>query len=216
MTTNLCPCSQLDWSGCDLTAEHHPNCTASESILVSFNGGIGYIALSSEEVDSLTEKGVEFRLHPKDASASDTFNLNLSLPDYEEISIEELEKFNRAIRQALKDLDSFGAVPFDGSIDSVEASSRALTQDELLEMAHKKMAEVDFANDQLAVRRAMAMPHKFYILGHTVTNEWGRVSTFVEFLHCGLKQEITFPDSEGAVSCAKCETVACFPDDFEF
>jgi hypothetical protein len=26
MTTNLCPCADLDWSGHDMTAEHHPEC----------------------------------------------------------------------------------------------------------------------------------------------------------------------------------------------
>jgi hypothetical protein len=51
-----------------------------------------------------------------------------------------------------------GAVPFDGSIDSVEVSNRALTQDELLEMAHKKMAEVDFANDKLVAYEPVILP----------------------------------------------------------
>jgi hypothetical protein len=30
MTTQLCPCADLDWSGADMTKEHHPECKANE------------------------------------------------------------------------------------------------------------------------------------------------------------------------------------------
>jgi hypothetical protein len=90
-----------------------------------------------------------------------------------------------------------GAFPFDGTQDYI-----------------------DFTNYKLVAHDVIQMPScedgKFYTLGYTLTNEWGNASTVVEFLHCGLKQKITFPGFKRELSCLKCGTVSCFPDDFEF
>lgn len=241
-TNQLCPCADLDWRGADMTLPHHPECKAIEVQTV----GVDYLMrevkpLSDEQLADLARKiqaavnGLIERFGRAIRSDQERITKTFQSPEWQQILKKACER------------NGFGAaaVPFDGSIDSVEVSSRALTQDELLEMAHKKMAEVDFANDRLVACEPIIMPMglndslmpddefikeykaaggavqveprgKFYALGYTTNHEWRNVTTVVDFLHCGLNQKVTFSGFKRELSCVKCEAVACFPDDFEF